>query len=73
MGISAANLLVILLIVFIVFGAGKLPKVMGDLGKGLKSFKDAMNGHDEKEETSTKEKPIELVTNNKDSNEQNQQ
>lgn len=46
MGISAANLLVILLIVLIVFGAGKLPKVMGDLGRGLKNFKDGMNEKD---------------------------
>lgn len=42
MGISFANILIILFIVLIVFGAGKLPKVMGDLGKGLKNFKDAL-------------------------------
>ena len=42
MGISLANILVILFIVLILFGAGKLPKVMGDLGKGIKSFKDGL-------------------------------
>ncbi len=33
--------LVILLIVLIVFGAGKLPNVMADLGRGVKEFKKA--------------------------------
>lgn len=31
----------ILLIVLIVFGAGRLPEVFASLGKGIKSFKDA--------------------------------
>ena len=39
MGISFANLLIIALIVLIIFGAGKLPSVMGDIGKGIKNFK----------------------------------
>jgi len=43
MGISFWNLLLILMIVFVVFGAGKLPKVMGELGKGLKSLKEGLN------------------------------
>lgn len=41
MGISLWQLLTILVIILILFGAGKLPQVMSDLGKGLKSFKDA--------------------------------
>ena len=44
MGISIWKLLIILGIVLIFFGAGKLPSVMSDLGKGLKNFKDAFNG-----------------------------
>ena len=39
-GSSPWELLLCLLIVVILFGAGKLPKVMGQLGKGLKAFKD---------------------------------
>lgn len=42
MGIGFRELIVILLIVVIVFGLGKLPKVMKDLGKGIKEFKDGM-------------------------------
>lgn len=33
------EMLLILLIVLVIFGAGKLPSVMGDLAKGIKSFK----------------------------------
>lgn len=33
------ELIVILLIVFIFFGAGKLPKVMGELGKSIKGLR----------------------------------
>ncbi len=38
------ELLLILCLVLILFGAGKLPKVMSELGRGLKAFRDAMNG-----------------------------
>lgn len=43
-GLGIPEILVILVLVLILFGAGKLPQVMGDLGKGLKSFKDEMDG-----------------------------
>lgn len=42
MGIGLVQLLIILLIVLLLFGAGKLPQVMSDLGKGLKSLKSAI-------------------------------
>lgn len=38
-GLNAWEILIILLIVLIIFGAGKLPQVMGDLAKGIRSFK----------------------------------
>lgn len=38
-GLGGWEILLILLIVLIIFGAGRLPKVMGDLAKGLKNFK----------------------------------
>ena len=40
MGMSLGHLLIILLIVLVLFGAGKLPQVMSDLGKGLKALID---------------------------------
>ena len=40
----------ILLIVLIVFGVGKLPQVGGAIGKSIRSFKKAQSGEDEDEE-----------------------
>lgn len=45
-GLSTPELLIIMVIVLVVFGAGKLPKVMRDLGKGVRSFKETMNEKD---------------------------
>ena len=42
MGIGVWQIVLILAIVLIIFGAGKLPKVMGDFGKGIKSFKSGL-------------------------------
>ena len=46
MGFSIWQLLIILLIILLLFGPGKLPKVMAELGKGLKSFKSSMQDDD---------------------------
>jgi len=46
MGISLSHLLIILLIILVLFGAGKLPQVMSELGKGLKAFKDSIKDND---------------------------
>jgi sec-independent protein translocase protein TatA len=47
MSIGIWQVVLILLIVLILFGAGKLPKVMGDVAKGVKSFKAGMKDDDE--------------------------
>ncbi|MBY0428494.1 MAG: twin-arginine translocase TatA/TatE family subunit, partial [Alphaproteobacteria bacterium] len=38
---------VVLVIILVVFGAGKLPNVMGDLGRGIRSFKEGLEGKEE--------------------------
>jgi sec-independent protein translocase protein TatA len=38
--------IVVLLVVVLIFGAGKLPNVMGDFAKGIKSFKRNLNDED---------------------------
>lgn len=43
MSLGIWELLLILAIVFVLFGAGKLPQVMNDIGKGIKSLKNGMN------------------------------
>ena len=39
MSVGIGELLLILVIVFVLFGAGKLPQVMNDIGKGIKGLK----------------------------------
>lgn len=41
-GLGTSELLIILVLVLIVFGAGKLPQVGKSLGEGLRNFKDGM-------------------------------
>lgn len=54
MKIGFTELLLILVIVFVLFGAGRLPKVMGDLGKGLHSLRKGLaEGGQQTEMTST--------------------
>ena len=42
--------IIILVIVIIIFGVGKLPEIGGALGKGIRDFKKGLSGEDEKKE-----------------------
>jgi sec-independent protein translocase protein TatA len=44
---SLMHWIVVLAIVLLLFGAGKLPRVMGDFAKGIKAFKSGMKEDDE--------------------------
>jgi sec-independent protein translocase protein TatA len=46
-GIGMPELIVILVIILIIFGAGKLPEIGGAIGKGIKNFKKASKEPDE--------------------------
>jgi sec-independent protein translocase protein TatA len=50
---SLMHWLVVLAIVLVLFGAGKLPRVMGDFAKGIKAFKSGMKEEDEPVATAT--------------------
>ena len=50
------ELVVILLIVLIIFGAGKLPGIGKALGRSIKEFKEGVSGKDEKAEKQDDEK-----------------
>jgi sec-independent protein translocase protein TatA len=56
MGLSFGHILLVLIVVLVLFGAGKLPNVMGDLGKGLRNFKDGLKGEDKDAGSSDKHK-----------------
>ncbi|MGA1790933.1 MAG: twin-arginine translocase TatA/TatE family subunit [bacterium] len=53
-GIGIPELIIILVIVLIIFGAGKLPEIGSGLGRGIKNFKKAAQGMDEIEVTPEK-------------------
>lgn len=40
------EIFLILLVVLVIFGAGRLPTIMGDLAKGVKSFKAGLKDED---------------------------
>ncbi len=46
MSIGIWQVVLILVIVLIIFGAGKIPQVMGDVAKGVKSFKSGLKDDD---------------------------
>ena len=45
--IGAPEIIFIVLIVLLLFGGKKIPELMRGLGKGVKSFKEGMNGIEE--------------------------
>jgi sec-independent protein translocase protein TatA len=71
-GFGMPELIIILVIVLVVFGAGKLPEIAGAMGKSIRNFKKAADGKEDieikaaseldgkkqaKEENETKSKP----------------
>ena len=53
---SIWQLLIVLVIVLLLFGRGKIPQLMGDMAKGIKSFKRGMTDEEKKEETNIEKK-----------------
>ncbi|HFQ88877.1 MAG TPA: twin-arginine translocase TatA/TatE family subunit [Desulfobulbus sp.] len=47
-GLGLPELVIILVIIVIIFGAGKLPEIGAGIGKGIRNFKDATKAEDEK-------------------------
>jgi sec-independent protein translocase protein TatA len=46
-GLGIPELIIIMVIVMIIFGAGKLPEIGGAIGKGIKSFKKSIKEPEE--------------------------
>lgn len=54
-GFGVPELLIILAIMLVIFGAGKIPEIGGALGKSIRNFKKASEGKDEIEINPKKE------------------
>jgi sec-independent protein translocase protein TatA len=46
-GLGMPELIIILVIIILIFGAGRISEIGGAIGKGIKSFKKSINGSDE--------------------------
>jgi sec-independent protein translocase protein TatA len=49
------EIILIVLVILLIFGGKKIPELMKGLGKGVKSFKDGVNGKEDSEEKSNSE------------------
>ena len=67
MGIGFWQIAVVVILVVLLFGRGKISSLMGDVAKGIKSFKKGMAT-----ETTEDSEPKNVSENNQDSNNNNQ-
>ena len=65
MGIGMQEMLVILLVVLVLFGAKKLPEIGGGLGRAIRNFKKATSEPDEIDITPRAERKSEDAENDK--------
>ena len=49
------EIILIVLVILLIFGGKKIPELMRGIGKGVRSFKDGMNGKDESSEGEKKD------------------
>lgn len=61
-GLSIVHWLIVLLVVLILFGRGRISEMMGDFGKGISSFKKGLNETDETLKSARIEPPAPVVT-----------
>lgn len=54
-GLGGWELVIVLVIVVIVFGVGRISKIGGELGSGIKAFKDGLQGDGEEKAEEEKE------------------
>ena len=56
---SGWELLIVLAVILLLFGPGRIGKIAGELGQGIKNFREGLKNKDEKEEETTAKEPPE--------------
>lgn len=56
--LGVPELIIILVIVLVLFGVGRISKIAGEMGSGIRSFKEGLQGDNEKEESEEESKDI---------------
>jgi sec-independent protein translocase protein TatA len=60
MGLSFWHMVILLLVIVLLFGSGKISDVMGDVAKGIKSFKKGLSEDDEAAPTPAAPRTLEI-------------
>jgi len=58
MGLGPTHIILLLVVIVLLFGAGKVSNLMGDVAKGIKSFKKGMSEDDEPAPRIASERPL---------------
>ncbi len=53
--LGPTELIIILVIVILIFGVGRIGKIAGELGGGLRAFRDGLKGDEDEEEEKAEE------------------
>ena len=56
MSIGFWQIAIVIILVVLLFGRGKIPQLMGDMAKGIKSFKRGMSDEEKKEDKNLENK-----------------
>jgi sec-independent protein translocase protein TatA len=72
-GLGTQELIIILVIIMIIFGAGKLPQIGEGLGKAIKNFKRATNDAENAIDITPEDKKKKVKPNAEDNNEKKEQ
>jgi sec-independent protein translocase protein TatA len=54
MQLGPTELIIILVIVIVLFGVGRIGKIAGEMGSGIRAFRDGIRGDDDKEKAENK-------------------